>query len=79
MLHIVTSTVLSSRQEHHQRDRESMMDGLWSVKSDHVQQLLTESVLLTEDPEVIFVERLLYHVASTDNLPAEVRYFGLVK
>ncbi|XP_025084426.1 uncharacterized protein LOC112558274 [Pomacea canaliculata] len=60
-----------SRQEHHQRDRESMMDGLWSVKSDHVQQLLTESVLLTEDPEVIFVERLLYHVASTDNLPAE--------
>ncbi|KAK7494173.1 hypothetical protein BaRGS_00014646, partial [Batillaria attramentaria] len=56
---------------HYQRDREAMLDALWSVHSDHAHITMAQRVLLSQAPEHEFVERLLYHVGGADILPPE--------
>ena len=49
-----------------------MLDAVWSVNTEHAQNEVTRAVLLGEAPQPAYVERLLYLIGGTDDLPPEV-------
>ena len=49
-----------------------MLDAVWSVSTEHAQNEVTRAVLLSDAPQPKYVERLLYLIGGTDDLPPEV-------
>ncbi|KAL8609979.1 hypothetical protein ACOMHN_029472 [Nucella lapillus] len=60
-----------TRGTHYQRDKEHMMDALWSVDTEHAQNEVMRAVLLSNPPDADHVERLLYLIGGGDHLPSE--------
>ena len=49
-----------------------MLDVLWSIDDDYVQEEVVQHVLLCNQPKRNLVERLLYHIGGSDHLPSQV-------
>ena len=57
---------------HVRKDRQHMLDAVWSINTEHAQNEVTRAVLLGDAPQSAYVERLLYLIGGADDLPPEV-------